>query len=277
MSQAKKGAGYTYAFAMGLCLVCSIGLSLAYTVLKPMQADNVRLDIVQNLFSAVGTTAEQLKGMQPAEVIGKFESEFEVKVLDKNNNEADTAFMKKELLGLGYTEEALAKENAASMMNLFNRKVGLLAKKADQKLEAYDPGYKALYVYKPGETIEAYVVPIQGNGLWNIIKGYIALDLDLNTVKGISFYEHAETPGLGARITEDWFKENYIGKHILDPQGQLVSITIAKGRVEDSIPENKRDHWVDGISGATLTCKGVNQFLLADLQKYEPYFKTLRN
>ncbi|CAM2006950.1 NADH:ubiquinone reductase (Na(+)-transporting) subunit C [Acanthopleuribacter pedis] len=274
---AKKGAGYTYAFAMGLCLVCSIGLSLAYTVLKPMQADNVRLDIVQNLFSAVGYTPDQIAELKPAEVLSKFESDFEVKVLDKDNNEADTAFMKKELLGLGYTEEALAKENAASMMNLFNRKVKLLARKADKKLEEYDPGYKALYVYQPGGTIEAYVVPIQGNGLWDIIKGYIALELDLNTVKGISFYEHAETPGLGARITEDWFKQNYVGKHILGNAGELVSITIAKGKVADSVPESKHDHWVDGISGATLTTKGINQFLYADLQKYEPYFKTLRN
>ncbi|CAM2067783.1 NADH:ubiquinone reductase (Na(+)-transporting) subunit C [Sulfidibacter corallicola] len=277
MSQAKQGAAYTYMFAMGLCLVCSIGLSLAYTYLKPIQADNVRLDIVQNLLTSVGYTQDQLTKMAPDEVLGVFEKDFQVQILNKDNKEAQRDFMESELLGLGYPQETLTGMDKGSLMNLFNTKVRLLARKAGKKPDDYDPGYKALYIYQPGGKVEAYVIPIMGNGLWDIIKGYIALDLDLNTVKGISFYEHAETPGLGARITEDWFKQNYVGKHILDNGGDLISITIAKGKVVETVPDRLHDHYVDGISGATLTGKGINDFLKSDLSKYEPYFKTLRN
>ena len=266
-----KGTAYTFAFAAGLCLVCSLILAVAATALKPRQDQAVKLDIAVNLLTSVGHNAADLKAKKPAEVFEIYADEFEILLLDTNNKETDRAMMEKDLIALGYPEADVKEWDSYNLLTHFNDKVGLLAKRAGKSREEYDPKLKVLYRHVPAGNLNAYVIPIMGYGLWDLIKGYVALDLDLNTVKGISFYENKETPGLGARITEDWFKANYVGKKVLDESGALTSVTIVKGEAPDD-----DIHAVDGISGATLTCQGINQFLLSDLERYEPYFKTLR-
>ena len=108
-----------------------------------------------------------------------------------------------------------------------------------------------------------------------MMYGYIALKTDLNTVAGIRFYKHIETPGLGAELAKPDHNEKWIGKKILDEDGSLVSVKVAKGNAEQTHPQ-ELEHYVDGISGATLTGKGINEFLKEDLETYEPYFKTRR-
>ena len=269
MSQ-RKGNAYTFIFAGTICVVCALILSLAATALKPKQEANARHDVVMNLMATVGKDYKQLAKLPKQEVFDMFDKEFATLVLDKDNQTADRSFMEAEMAKVGYPEEMIKGWDTGTLMNRFNGKVGLLAKKAGKDKDTYDPGYKIVYIYQPGGQKEAYVIPIEGYGLWDLMKGYFALDLDLNTVKGISFYEHKETPGLGARVEEDWFKEQFIGKKILE-NGQLVSIKVAKGKAQGGA------HEVDGISGATLTGDGVNEFLLADLSRYEPYFETVRN
>ena len=84
-------------------------------------------------------------------------------------------------------------------------------------------------------------------------------------MKGITFYNHGETPGLGAEIEKDWFQNNFLGKKIKDLSGKLVSIEVVKGKSGDNI------HAVDGISGATITSRGVTDLLKHDLEKYSVY------
>ena len=270
MSQ-RKGDLYTFLFASAVCVACALILSLAATALKPQQVANVRHDIVMNLMATVGKDYNELAKLPKPEVFAMFDKEFDTLILDGNNKAADRTFMERELASIGYPEDELKALDTGSLMRRFNGKVGLLARKARTPRKEYDPGYKMVYIHRePGAGPDAYVIPIEGYGLWDLMKGYVALDLDLNTVKGISFYEHKETPGLGARVEEDWFKDNFKGKKILDERGNLVSITVAKGKAPES------PHQVDGISGATLTGDGINEFLKSDLERYEPYFKTLR-
>ena len=122
--------------------------------------------------------------------------------------------------------------------------------------------------------ITGYAIPIEGKGLWGTMYGYFAIEPDAVTVKGITFYRHKETPGLGGEVDKEWFKNNFIGKRLVDNDGKLVSIEVIKGFVSDKDPEAYRK--VDGISGATITGKGVTTFLKKDLNKYEPYFKKIR-
>jgi Na+-transporting NADH:ubiquinone oxidoreductase subunit C len=126
-----------------------------------------------------------------------------------------------------------------------------------------------IFLHKPDQEVKAYVIPISGNGLWGLMKGYLALEPDLTTIKGVRFVEHVETPGLGAEAEKPWFTNNYIGKKILDEGGKLRPIKVAKGKAG-------ADDEVDGISGATLTGKGITQFMEKDLQAYEPFFQILR-
>ena len=143
-----------------------------------------------------------------------------------------------------------------------------------QKQEDIEKNPLKIYQRIDNGLITGYAIPIEGKGLWGTMYGYFAIEPDAVTVKGITFYRHKETPGLGGEVDKDWFKNNFIGKRLVDNDGKLVSIEVIKGFVSEKDPEAYRK--VDGISGATITGKGVTNFLKKDLDKYEPYFKKIR-
>ena len=132
-----------------------------------------------------------------------------------------------------------------------------------------------LYIKIVNNSIDGYAIPISGKGLWSTLYGYFALENDGSTVKGIRFYKHGETPGLGGEVEKVWFTNNFVGKRITDMNGRLVSIQSIKGQVDTSSPN--AFHQVDGISGATMTTKGLNEFLMNDLKKYDSFFQKVRS
>ncbi|MBU0529946.1 NADH:ubiquinone reductase (Na(+)-transporting) subunit C [bacterium] len=135
-------------------------------------------------------------------------------------------------------------------------------------------GTLSVYIAKDGDQPTGYSIPISGKGLWSTIYGYLALEPDGNTIKGITFYQHGETPGLGGELEKDWFTANYVGKKIYNSDGMLVSVEIVKGQVNQS--GVNAIHQVDGISGATLTGKGLNNFIAQDLNIYKPFLDRIR-
>ena len=125
-----------------------------------------------------------------------------------------------------------------------------------------------------GSTV--YAIPVFGKGLWSTLYGYLALEADLETVRGMTFYAHGETPGLGAEIEQAWFQDNFVGKKIYDA-GALRMIQVVKGTVENRIQDpGERDYFVDGISGATITGRGVSNLLETKVALYEPFFRRIR-
>ena len=134
-----------------------------------------------------------------------------------------------------------------------------------------------VYVYEKAGQTDAYIFPIQGKGLWSTLYGYLSIEADGETVRGITFYKHGETPGLGGEIEREWFQSNFQGKKIWDQrQGAFVAIRVVKGRVADQIASEQAAFYVDGISGATMTSKGVTQLLEAWLQRYELFLQRIR-
>lgn len=131
-----------------------------------------------------------------------------------------------------------------------------------------------IYQSRENDKITGYAIPIAGKGLWGTMYGYFAIEPDAETVKGITFYRHKETPGLGAEVDKEWFQNNFIGKKLIDTYGSLVSVEVVKGYVSSTDPNAM--HKVDGISGATITGRGLTTFLKRDLQKYEPYLAKVR-
>ena len=107
------------------------------------------------------------------------------------------------------------------------------------------------------------VIPVYGAGLWGPIWGYIALEPDMNTVKGIVMDHSGETPGLGAEITTSKVQSSFVGKTIFEGSN-LVSVTMKKGGATNN-------HEVDAISGGTKTCDGVNAMLRTGVESYLPY------
>ena len=113
-------------------------------------------------------------------------------------------------------------------------------------------------------------VPVSGKGLWSTIYGYIALKADKKEVRGITFYKHGETPGLGGEVENPEWTAKWAGKLIRDADDILVGIEVKKGEVD---PGNTREknHCVDGLAGATITCNGVTAFIKKDLTTFDKY------
>lgn len=134
-----------------------------------------------------------------------------------------------------------------------------------------------IFLHMEGDVIASYAIPINSRGLWGKIQGYLAIDRDGKTVTGFTVYKHSETPGLGGEIEKAWFQRNFVGKQIVNRQGRFVSIGIAKGAVDDSIPDPAKPNYVDGISGATLTGRYLSSGIKDVLASYESVSLRLRN
>jgi len=107
-----------------------------------------------------------------------------------------------------------------------------------------------------------YILPLSGKGLWGGIGGYLALDEDKNTIYGVNFNHESETPGLGAKIVELPFRQEFEGKHIRNAEGKVVSVAVLKAGNHAEGQEQ-----VDAISGATITSAGVSTMLATDLEE----------
>lgn len=175
---------------------------------------------------------------------------------------------------LGVTNPNQSYSNA-DISDLYARNIR--AKYVDDQGELQDdPTDLPIFVAVKNNRITAYAIPISGYGLWSTLYGYFSVEGDGETVKGITFYQHGETPGLGAEVEAPWFQQNFVGKKIADSNGAFTSVGVVRGKVVDVIPAANQSYYVDGISGATVTSKGVETFLKSDLQRYESFSSRLR-
>ena len=120
------------------------------------------------------------------------------------------------------------------------------------------------------QDVSYYIIPLRGSGLWDAIWGYVALESDRNTIKGAVFDHKAETAGLGAEITQQWFMNRFVGEKVFDNDGKLVGISVSKTN-NDPKDLDKGDHEVDAISGATITGDGVSDMIMERLTHYQSY------
>jgi Na+-transporting NADH:ubiquinone oxidoreductase subunit C len=224
-------------FALVLCLVCGSLLTAASNGLKDIQQKNIMSDRKKNILKSVGLLQ---KGRQysTAQIDHVYERNISKLLVDEKGN----------LLGESREGKPAGK----------------------QGLPVY------LYINQKG-LIEAYIIPIDTRGLWGKIFGYLAIKNDGSTIDGFSIYQHSETPGLGGEIEHSWFQNNFVGKKIIGPSGAFVSISIAKGKVADSVPKERYSNYVDGISGATLTGRFLTKGLKDILTNYEAVSVKFRN
>ncbi len=235
----------TYVLIFTAIMTVVIGGILSFTsqVLAPAQKKSVELDTKQSILSAV----MQLEKGDDALAI--YSSRIKSMVVDIDGN----------LIEKNKKGTPIVAEDVNILKNY---------KKEANKREY--PVYQ--YMNKNDSTnIEAYILPLYGAGLWNAIYGYVALEKDLNTIKGVSFGHVQETPGLGARIATLEIQDRYKGKTIFDENGNLISVTMLKG--EKKNPSLFGTHEVDGMSGSTLTAKGLNAMVKDYLGCYQSFIK----
>jgi len=235
----------TYVLVFTAIMTVVIGGILSFTsqILAPAQKKSIELDTKQSILSAVMTLE---KGDDALAIYSK---RIKSMVVDVDGN-----LIEKDRKG-----NPIVAEDVNILKNY--------------KMEPTKREYPVFeYMSEEDSTeIEAYILPLYGAGLWNAIYGYVALEKDLNTIKGVSFGHVAETPGLGARIDSKEIQERYQGKTIFDENGKLVSVKMLKGEKKD--PSLFGTHEVDGMSGSTLTAKGLNAMVKDYLTNYESFIK----
>ncbi|MBC8303993.1 MAG: NADH:ubiquinone reductase (Na(+)-transporting) subunit C [Pelagibacterales bacterium] len=230
---------HTYLFAAIMVITIAFVLSFTSESLKELKADNIKKEKMQNVLSAVGINVSRDESEE-------LYTQYIIEELSlTNNGDIDNA------------------------VSAFNINLALEIKK-DINTQRFP-----LYVANVDNN-KYYIIPLRGNGLWNAIWGYMALKEDINTIKGVSFGHKAETAGLGAEITQDWFTNSFVDEKILNDNGDFVGVYVTK---TNNDPENtdKNDNEVDAISGATITGDGVSDMIKERLGKYLPYFNNLTN
>lgn len=234
MSKSNDSIKKTLTVAFLLCLVCAVIVSSAAVALKPRQLANQELDRRTNILVAAGL-------IQPREVTGeRVNSEFDkiqVRVVDLRTGELTDAVSPAE-----YDQLRAATEPATSEA-LSSDPAGI------RRLEHYG----LVYLVGDLDNPDRIIIPVRGSGLWSTLHGFLALEGDGNTIAGLGFYQHAETPGLGGEVDNPNWKAQWPGKKVYAADSMEPQLGLAKAP--------SQEHEVDTLSGATLTSRGVTNLL----------------
>ena len=247
--------------AVGVCLVCSILVAAATVLLKPRQEANQRLEKLKNILIAGDLMKGDDKGI---DVEGVFADKIQPALIDlKTGERLPKEKMTGDLAPEKFDIKKIAKEPDTS------RRIPGDQDKAKIKRM---PTELLVYFVKENNSYSRIILPVYGSGLWSVLYGFMALDRDLKTVRGFTIYEHGETPGLGGEVDNPRWKESWKGKTAFDTAGKL-ELKVIKG----AAPSGSNTE-IDGLSGATLTTRGVDQMIAFWFgpDGYGPFLETLR-
>ncbi|MDX1633371.1 MAG: Na(+)-translocating NADH-quinone reductase subunit C [Marinobacter sp.] len=246
MSKPKETVSRTIMVALALCIVCSVVVSAAAVMLRPIQITNQSLDIKSNILAAAGMLEP---GMSPQEIEQTFQ-EFDVRLVNLDTGE----YVDPDEVGasdvMSYDQYRAAANPELS--------INLPAAEDPAGIKRR-PNVTKIYLLREDGELKRVVLPIHGYGLWSTLYGFVSLEGDLNTIEGIGFYDHAETPGLGGEVDNPRWKSQWVGKQLYDEEIGDPQIRLVKGGV--SADAQDREHKVDGLSGATLTSRGVENLV----------------
>ena len=227
------------------CIACAIIVSVTAVSVRPEQNLNVENEKKVKILAAAGIKTDKV---------------------DEEFSRIKTVFVDFETDKLVIIDPAYDHIKAASNPDLST----VIPKADDIAVLKRRENIGTIYVWVDEKNaIEKLVLPIRGYGLWGTLYGYLSLDSDLNTVRGIEYYDHKETPGLGGEVDNPNWKSDWYGKRIYNDDGS-VALYVTKGA-------SSTDYEIDGISGATLTTNGVSNMIkywLGD-NGYGPIIKNL--
>ena len=228
----------TYQFILTLSVVCAFLLSLSNSILKEKQELNIEVDRQKNVLKCAGLDISSLSN---DEVIKSYMISINEKVITVDGLETD----------INVSDLIVIENKSTGQLNYFYN----------------NSEYLPLYEYTENGNVLNYIIPISGKGLWSTLYGFVSLSNDFIQIRGITFFKHGETPGLGGEVDNPKFQKQFINKRIFDKQNHLVSVDVVKpGKA-------KGDYQVDGLSGATITSNGLSNFLKNDLMRYIKFFK----
>ena len=231
-------------FVMVVAFMSSLLLAFIAMSLKPKMDYNVVLDKKKSILRSIDIN---VVGLTPNELDEKYNLHIEEIVVNSSGSIVDDIML---------SDIIWVEDKGTGTTNYIYKTTN------EELINEYYPIYKT-------SNPNGYIIPISGKGLWSTLKGYFAIAEDKNSTMGIVFYEHGETPGLGAEVDKPWFQNQFKidrGKKIFNAKKDLVSINVNKKKNTDGKP-----HEVDGITGATVTADGVTKFLKRDLNRYKNF------
>ncbi|MEM7412760.1 MAG: Na(+)-translocating NADH-quinone reductase subunit C [Myxococcota bacterium] len=228
---------YIVGFAAAVCGVCSIFVATAAVSLKDRQELNAQLDVQKKVLELVGL-------MEPG---ASLETE-EIQTLYRDSIEARVVNLATGSI-VEDVDPALFDQRAAAADPDTSREAP-----PNQAKVRRVPEQGLVYLLREDGQIKTLVFPVEGKGLWSTLYGFLALESDARTVAGITFYEHGETPGLGGEVDNPRWKALWKGRKAFDEQWQ-VALKVKKGAAG---PVEADPYQVDGLSGATITSRGVS-------------------
>lgn len=233
LAQPPDTVGKTLFVAVTLCLVASMIVSAAAVALRPLQEVNALKDKQVNILQVAGI-------YDPSQDALEAFAAFEPRVL-----ELETGTFTDQFDAATFDDRAAADDPATSVaLDVDPAGIGRQAKFVTVYLLRDEAG-----------AIDKVILPLHGYGLWSTLYGFIALEENGNDIFGLQFYEHAETPGLGAEVDNPRWKALWAGKKLSDENGELqISVTKAA-------PAAGADYHIDALAGATLTTVGVHNLV----------------
>ena len=247
--------GRTLLAVLVLCLVCSVIVAGSAVGLKSRQQEQKLLDKQRNILQVAGLMAPNLTN---EEVKSIYDTRISARLVDLKTGE----FVNKDPAQF---DQSLALKDPDLSIALPAEQDPAGIKRRSNIAEIY-------LVRDEQQQTQEIVLPVYGNGLWSVMYAFVALDTDGRTVKGITYYDHGETPGLGGEIENPNWQQRWIGKKLLDESGK-PALKIVKGGARSG-----DEYGVDGLSGATLTSNGVQHsfdFWMGELG-FGPFLKKVR-
>ncbi len=245
----------TFLVAISLCLVCALLVSAAAVGLKSIQDANALADRQVNILKVSGFKQEDI---DQAGGIGElFNARFESQIIDMDTGEVATEACQAAVEAAGKKVGDITQEYDQIWCS--KSKKPSVADRLDKKTDIAGIKYREKYsqvftLLSTDGKIEKYVFPVRGYGLWSMMQGYLAVEPDLKTVVGLTFYAQGETPGLGGEVMNPKWKAKWLGKKLYDDKGEVV-LQVSKG------DQTKNANGVDALSGATITSNGVTNLI----------------
>ncbi len=226
----------TLIVAIGVSLVCSVLVSAAAVVLRPLQEQN-RTAFRQRIV---------------LEVAGLYDPDADIETLfsgiDARLVELESGDYSDAIDPQSFDANAAVNDPQLSVTIPGEYDVAGLRRRAI---------YAPVYIVREGGEVQQFILPVYGKGLWSTMRGFLAIEADGKTVRGLRFFEHAETPGLGDQIEKEGWLAKWPGQLLFDDSGN-TRIEVVRGQVQ---PGPDAIHQVDGMSGATLTGNGVTNLI----------------
>ena len=239
----KDGLGNVLFVAVAVCLVCSIVVSGAAVALKPAQLKNKELDQKQNILRAAGLLPEDSTVDASGRGVEEIFGEFTPRVVNLETGAFDDT-----VEAASVDPIRMAKDPDNSLDLTSEQDIATIGRR--EKLSV-------VYIKEDSDGLEKLVIPVRGYGLWGTLYGYLALDGDLQTISGLGFYQHGETPGLGGEVDNPRWKALWPGVQLYS-EGE-PSVRIVKSRSAAGSPAAAYE--VDALSGATFTNRGVENLI----------------